>query len=157
MFKVFNLKTVLLLIFIILIGTWLTTRMFNPTNIAETASDHAEAVLQTRRYGIKGDLKQMRLVVKGIIPNISTRIWGGKWRLAAPQAGDSTENLEIVRAEIPVVFFTDDLLIELKEVGNEVLVNARSNSRTGKSDFGENRRHLLQLLAALDKEFQPTK
>ena len=155
--KVFGLKTIFLLIFIVLIGTWLTTRMFNPTNIAETASDHAEAVLQTRRYGIKGDLKQMRRVVEGIVPNISTQIWGGKSKLAAPQAGDSAENLEIVRAEIPVVIFTDDLRIELKEVGNEVLVNARSNSRTGKSDFGENRRHLLQLLAALDREFQPAK
>ena len=131
--------------------------MFNPTNIAETASDHAEAVLQTRGYEIKGDLKQMRLVVEEIIPTISTRIWGGKWKLAAPQTGDSAENLEIVRAEIPVVFFTDDLRIELKQTGNEVLVNARSNSRTGKSDFGENRRHLLQFLAALDREFQPTK
>lgn len=131
--------------------------MFSPTNRAETAAEHKEAVLQTRRYQIEGDLKQMRAMVERIIPQISTAIWGGKWKLAAPRGGDSAENLEIVRAEIPVAIFTDDLQIELKQEGNEVLIDASSNSRVGKSDFGENRRHILQLFAALDKEFQPTK
>lgn len=142
------------LILIAVIGTWLTMRMLNPTNIAETAPDHQETALQTRRYTLKGDLKQMRRKVEEIIPTVSTSIWGGKWKLAAPRENDSAENLEIIRAEIPVVFFTDDLLVELKREAGETVVNARSNSRVGKSDLGENRRHLLQLLEALDREFR---
>lgn len=136
-----------------ILGLWLTSRMFNPTNIAETALDHQEKALQTRRYPLRGDLKQMRAAVEKIIPNISTSIWGGKWKLAPSQTGDSTDEKEIVRAEVPVVIFTDDLWVELKQEGGEVVVNAHSNSRVGKSDLGENRRHLLQLLAEIDKQF----
>lgn len=153
--KRFYLKPVFLLaavIIAVILGLWLILRMFNPTNIAETASDHRETALQTRRYRLKGDLKQMRREIENIIPQLSTSIWGGKWKLAAKE-GDSAENKEIVRAEVPVVIFTDDLWVELKQEGNEVVVNARSNSRVGKSDFGENRRHLLQILAELDKKF----
>lgn len=138
---------------VILIGGWLTLRMIYPTNIAETAPDHKETPLQTRRYPLKGDLKQMRQEVEKIIPQLSTSVWGGKWKSAAPKEGDSAENKEIIRAEVPVVVFTDDLWVELKQEGNEVVVNARSNSRVGKSDFGENRRHLLQILAEIDKRF----
>lgn len=157
MVKVLNLKTVFLLMLIAVTGTWLTLRMFNPTNVAETAPDASETTLQTRRYPIQGDLKQMRYAVEKIIPNIPTSIWGGKWQLATPNESDSAENLEIVRAEIPVLFFTDELRVELKQEGNEVVVNARSNSRVGKSDLGENRRHLLQIVEALDEEFQAAK
>lgn len=138
---------------IMLIGGWLTLRMIYPTNIAETAPDHKEPALKTRRYSLKGNLRQMRQEVEKIIPQLSTSIWGGKWKPAAPKDGDSAENKEIIRAEVPVVFFTDDLWVELKQEGNEVVVNARSNSRVGKSDLGENRRHLLQILEKLDERF----
>jgi uncharacterized protein (DUF1499 family) len=127
--------------------------MIYPTNIAETAPDHKETALQTRRYRLKGDLKQMRQEVEKIIPSLKTSIWGGNWKLAATKDGDSAENKEIIRVEVPVVIFTDDLWVELKQEGNEVVVNARSASRVGKSDFGENRRHLLQIFAEIDARF----
>jgi uncharacterized protein (DUF1499 family) len=59
----------------------------------------------------------------------------------------------MIKAEVPVVIFTDDLRVELNAEGGETIVNARSASRVGKSDLGENRRHLLQLFEVLDKKF----
>lgn len=129
-----------------------TLSAFNPTNIAETAPDHSDADLRTRRYPIKGDLKSMRQTVEEIVPTLTT--WGGKWKLAATKTDDSSENKEVIRAEVPVVFFTDDLWIELKQEANEIVVNAHSNSRVGKSDLGETRRHLLQILPMLDEKFK---
>jgi hypothetical protein len=151
--KRFYKRPVFWLAIVLILGIWLSLRMFSPTNIAETTPDHQETALQTRRYPLKGDLKQMRQAVEKVIPNISTSIWGGKWKLAAPQNGDSAENKEKIRVEVPVVIFTDDLWIELKQEGGEVIVNARSNSRVGKSDLGENRRHLLQILKETDALF----
>ncbi len=125
----------------------------NPTMSAETASDPKDARLKTRRYHLQGDLANMRRTVEEIIPTLKT--WGSNWRLTTTQPEDSSAATEIVRAEIPVVVFTDDIRIELRQEADEVIVNARSNSRISDqgSDFGENRRHLLQILQALDEKF----
>lgn len=129
-------------------GLLLAARIFYPTNIAATAPDHAEEKLRTRRY--KTDLKTFTAETENIIPAISS--WGKNWKPAGSEAG---ENSAIVKAEVPVVVFTDDLRIaaETDAAGNGIIVNVHSNSRVGKSDFGENRRHLLQILEALDAKF----
>lgn len=126
----------------------------NPTMSAETASNARDARLKTRRYHLQGDLAQMRRAVEEIIPTLRT--WGSNWRVTTRQADDSSATTEIIRAEIPVVVFTDDVQIELRQQGDEVIVNARSNSRISDqgSDFGENRRHLLQILQAFDEKFK---
>ena len=129
-----------------------TLSSLNPTNIAETSPDHKDESLRTRRYALKGSLLQMRQTVEQIIPNLMT--WGGNWKLAEKQPDDSGENKEIIRVNVPVVVFTDDLKVEMKQEGNEAVVNVHSNSRVGKSDLGENRRHLRQILQALDEKFK---
>jgi len=124
----------------------------NRINIAETSPDQKDENLRTRRYALKVDLQQMRQTVEQIVPTLRT--WGNNWKLAEKQAGDSFENKETIRAYVPVVVFIDDLKIEMKQEGGEAVVNVRSNSRVGKSDLGENRRHLLQILQALDEKFK---
>jgi uncharacterized protein (DUF1499 family) len=50
-----------------------------------------------------------------------------------------------------VLLFTDDLEVRVQPGEGHAywLVNVRSQSRAGKSDLGENRRHVVQLLEAL--------
>jgi uncharacterized protein (DUF1499 family) len=45
--------------------------------------------------------------------------------------------------------FVDDVWLRLEPTGGGVRVHARSQSRLGKADFGQNRRNLLELFAAL--------
>jgi uncharacterized protein (DUF1499 family) len=45
--------------------------------------------------------------------------------------------------------FVDDLTLRLEPTSGGSRVHARSQSRVGKGDFGQNRRNLLQLFTAL--------
>ena len=121
-------------------------RTYFPTNIADTAPGHAEAALRTRRY--RTDLKTFRTESEKIIPTLSS--WGSNWRLAG---SEETETAVLIKTEVPVVMFTDDLQIKAEKAPDGVIVNVHSNSRVGKSDFGENRRHVLQILEKLDAKF----
>lgn len=117
------------------------------TNVAETANDHEDAQLRTRRY--KTDLPTVKKAIGEIIPRLSTYL--RNWRLidsGVNPASDSTS----IKVEVPVVIFTDDLRIDLKTKADDVIVNMRSASRIGRNDFGENRRHILQLLKKLDEK-----
>ena len=120
------------------------TRNMYPTNIAETSETSENAELKTRRY--ETDLQTANEAVKQIIPTLSS--WGLKWKLV----DSKTENdSATVKAEVPVVIFTDDLEVKLRQIDNKILVNVHSASRVGKSDFGENARHVKKLLNALDE------
>lgn len=123
-------------------------RVFYPDNIAETAPDGGKKNLKTRIYN--SDLETAGKTVKEIIPTLST--YGGNWKLVGET--DNTEKGKVIKAEVPVVIFADDLEVYIKEIGNEVSIDAKSNSRVGKSDFGENARHVNQLLKALDEKLK---
>jgi hypothetical protein len=150
-------KWIILLVFLALIGLYAKFR--SPGNAAETSPAPTDAGLQTRRYEIKGDLAAARREVEQIIPALTT--YGKSWRLATgngnPKAAFSDAEspaLAIIRAEVPVVMFTDDLQVRLRQYAPaRIAVDVKSASRVGKSDFGENRRHIKQLLAALDQRF----
>jgi hypothetical protein len=125
----------------------------NPGNVAQTSPDHPEPALRTRRYPRTGDPAAFRRTIEERIRGLST--YGRSWRLVgttpAADAGGFT-----VRAEVPVLLFTDDLEVRVQPgEGNAYwLVNVRSQSRVGKSDLGENRRHVVQLLSGLDQDSQ---
>jgi uncharacterized protein (DUF1499 family) len=123
-------------------------RVYYPSNVAATAPDHAEEPLRTRRY--RTDLKTFTGEVRTIIPGLST--WGGNWKQIA---AEESENAALIKAEVPVVVFTDDLQISAVKdaAAGGIIVNVYSRSRVGKSDFGENRRHVLKILEALDAKF----
>jgi hypothetical protein len=150
-------RLIVLLVVVALVGLYVKFR--SPGNVAETSPAPADPGLQTRRYDIKGDLSSARKEVEQIIPTLTT--YGGAWKLAThndnPKAAFTDAEgptLAIVRAEVPVLVFTDDLQVRLRQYAeNRVAVDVKSASRVGKSDFGENRRHIRQFLAALDKHF----
>lgn len=119
-------------------------RTFYPDNVAETALDGGKKGLKTRIY--KTDLATTRKTVQEIIPTLST--YGGKWKIA----NDKTQPENIITAEVPVIVFTDDLTVKLTEKEGEVQVDVVSKSRVGKSDFGENARHVRKILGALDEK-----
>lgn len=129
--------------------------MTNPGNTAETSDDSTDEGLKTRYYQV--DLRTFVEETKKMIPKMTT--YGQSWKLAGggSEAGDgeSQHHSETLIVEVPVAFFVDDLEINaVKEAdADKVKVSLRSKSRTGKSDLGENRRHVLQLLEALDEKF----
>ncbi len=125
-------------------------RTFYPDNIAETSKDGGTKNLKTRVY--EKDIAQVKNAVKEIIPTLST--YGGEWKIVERAAGSGTAK-EVISVEVPVVVFTDDLEVSLEETdAGKVRVDVRSQSRVGKSDFGENARHVRKLLAALDQKLQ---
>ncbi len=120
----------------------------NPGNVAQTRPDHPEPALRTRRYPRRGNVVAFRQSIEAIIAARTT--YGRSWRLAGttptPDGGFA------VRAEVPVLFYTDDLDVRVQPdpTGAYWLVDVTSQSRVGKSDLGENRRHVVQLLKALE-------
>ncbi|MBA2494576.1 MAG: DUF1499 domain-containing protein [Acidobacteria bacterium] len=129
----------------------------NPGNAAETSDDAKDESLQTRRYRV--DFKTFVEEIKKMIPTLTT--YGQNWKLigsggSGKDAGSEAESHSATFIiEVPVVFFTDDLEINANKEAekDEITVNVRSASRLGKSDLGENRRHILQILKALDEKF----
>jgi len=66
-------------------------------------------------------------------------------------------NATSFEAEVPVArmgWYVDDLKVTLSEANGTTTVNAQSQSRVGRGDLGENRRHVVQLFTVLDKELQ---
>ncbi len=120
-------------------------RVFYPDNIAETSPDGGPKHLVTRYY--RSDPETVERTIREVIPTLST--YGSTWKIVDP--GTRTDGQVVVKAEVPVVFFTDDLQVTVTYSGDSARVNVRSASRVGKSDFGENRRHVAKLLDALDK------
>lgn len=121
----------------------------NPGNVAETSESPQEEAFKTRHY--KTDLKTLTVEAERIIPTLTK--YGQHWRFISTSSDEKTAT---IKAEIPVVVFTDDLEIKAETHAEKdgTIVNVRSNSRVGKSDLGENRRHVLQLLRALDEKFK---
>ena len=142
--KIIIIAVILFVVFIV--ALLFIGRTFFPDNVAETAPDGGAKDLKTRVY--KTDLATTAKVAAETIPTLSS--WGSNWKLTENKIENDTA---IIKAEVPVVFFTDDLEVKIKQTDGGVTVDVRSNSRVGKSDFGENRRHVAQLLEALDKKF----
>jgi uncharacterized protein (DUF1499 family) len=134
-----------IVIVVLLAGIFILGR-FYPDNIAETVPDGGRKNLKTRIY--KTDFETAEKTVKEIIPTLST--WGGKWKLVGES--ETAEKGKIIKAEVPVVVFTDDLEVYIKQMPDGVSIDAKSNSRVGRSDFGENARHIRQFLKALDEK-----
>ncbi len=73
--------------------------------------------------------------------------WGKKWRIV-----ETDLTMRHLKVEVPVWFFTDDLKVTLRAQGDSTSVDVDSRSRVGQGDFGENRRHIVQFLRALDEK-----
>ncbi|HEX8236379.1 MAG TPA: DUF1499 domain-containing protein [Abditibacteriaceae bacterium] len=117
--------------------------MSNPTNFAATRPDHSDLQLRTRVYGVAA--ADAVSAVREIIPRLRT--YGRLWRM---ETSSIRRDTVVVTCEVPVLFFTDDLKVTVHAQGVHAQVDVESRSRVGRGDFGENRRHIIQLLHALD-------
>lgn len=131
----------------------------NPGNAAETSDDAKDESLKTRYY--QADFDTFIEETEKLIPTMTT--YGQNWKLAGGAGGGGGEvgndksqhHSATLIVEVPVAFFIDDLEINaVKEAyTDKIKVNLHSKSRVGKNDLGENKRHILQLLKALDEKF----
>ncbi len=129
---------------IVLIG-----RIFFPDNIAETSPDGEPKNLKT--LYLEDEPGNVAKIVEEIVPTLTT--YGSAWKIVAKtETGDSF----VFKVEVPVVVFTDDLQITIQKPKDIELVSVdvRSQSRVGKSDFGENARHIRKFLAVLDEKLR---
>ena len=112
-----------------------------PTNTARTSPDDAD--LRTRVYGISLDDAAKQIAA---LPLSSYR---RSW-VVIEQKHDSEDEIQIV-FHVPVVVFTDILTVSLRcKDKKHTEVNIESRSQVGQGDFGENRRHIRQILSVMD-------
>jgi uncharacterized protein (DUF1499 family) len=106
-------------------------------NIAETSPQPEFPELHTRFYSAPPAkvLEQATAVIEQL----------PRWKLVAADAAQGS-----LKAEKKVLGFTDDVVVQIRAEDSRTRVDARSRSRVGKGDFGENRRHIAQFLEALD-------
>jgi uncharacterized protein (DUF1499 family) len=69
-----------------------------------------------------------------------------RWRVESTDAAAGTVT---ATRRTRLFRFTDDVTIRLEPVATWTRVHARSQSRVGASDLGQNRRNVLELFAAL--------
>jgi uncharacterized protein (DUF1499 family) len=108
------------------------------TNIAATSEQAEWPELQPRRY---------QRSIADVIQAVPRAIEQLGWRRVG-------EDATTFAAEVPVVggIFTDDFRVLLTEAEPYTVVHVRSNSRVGRGDLGENRRHVLQFFLVLEQQ-----
>ncbi len=129
---------------IVLIG-----RIFYPDNIAETSPDGEPKNLKT--LYVEDEPENVSKIIDGIVPTLTT--YGSAWKIVdKKETGDAF----VFKVEVPVLVFTDDMQITIQKPKDVELasVDVRSQSRVGKSDFGENARHIRKFLAALEEKLR---
>lgn len=110
-----------------------------PTNQAKTGD---ESDLRAPTY----DLSLEKTRSAAILAAKSLKTYGRAWKIADEGA--------TLRVEVPVTIFTDDLSVSFEENDGKTRVEVESKARIGRGDFGENRRHIRQFLAALDAQIK---
>lgn len=125
----------------------------NPRTWAQTTPDADDERLRTRRY--HASLDEVMKALDELIPTLRT--YGANWRLVQSQRFDESTPYAsgTIRVKVPVTVFVDDLTIMLRAAGEATIVDVRSQTQVqGRSDFGENKRHVIQLLSALDEDLE---
>jgi uncharacterized protein (DUF1499 family) len=142
--KILIILGVVLVIFVV--SVLIIGRTFYPDNIAKTSPDGGAKGLKTRFY--QTDLETARKTVTEVVQNLTT--YGSSWKIV----NDKTQTVNTITAEVPVIVFTDDLTVKINETEKEgeVKIDVESKSRVGKSDFGENARHVRKVLNSLDEK-----
>ncbi|HEX9996914.1 MAG TPA: DUF1499 domain-containing protein [Abditibacterium sp.] len=123
-----------------------------PTSESQTTPDHEEEALRSRLY----DAPWSQVVESAQKVLHEQRTYGRAWKIGQTSiagVGAQTHLVQKLRAQVLVLLFIDDLEVTLYEENeNRVRVDVKSKSRLGRGDFGENRRHVLQFLTALDAD-----
>lgn len=126
-----------------------------PVNSAQTSPDASDAALRTRFVEAP-----WRDVVSAAQQALSSqKTYGRAWKVGQNSiagAAPGEKLREELRAQVPVIVFSDDLIVTVSEAEpGQIRVDCASKARIGQGDFGENRRHVLQFLRAFDEAIQP--
>ncbi len=115
-----------------------------PTNSARTSPNDAD--LGTSNYQVLPDYAAQE------IAKLRLSSYGRAWKFVG-QRRVSSDEIEVV-FHVPVVVFSDILTVSLKQIDKQTTqVNIESHSQIGKGDFGENRRHIRQMIKSLNENF----
>jgi uncharacterized protein (DUF1499 family) len=109
------------------------------TNIADTSTSSVFPELRTRFYSAPPDR-----VIAALTELVATN--PSKWTLISSDPANGEAHLTV-----KVLNFTDDVLVHARPEAGRTRVDVHSNSRVGKGDFGENRRHVAWVLDGLDR------
>ena len=120
-----------------------------PTNRAQTAPDAAPE-LQTRIYS--PSVNEVYAAAQAVIGEQQT--WFRQWRIVPQAEIHAGTPHHQIKVEVSVLFFTDDLTVKIDASNGKTRLNVESQARVGQGDFGENRRHVVQFLEALDERLQ---
>jgi uncharacterized protein (DUF1499 family) len=116
-----------------------------PTNRATTSPGHEDEALRSRFY----EAPLSRVITAAQTTLQSQRTYGRSWKITGYDS--STVDSQQIHVEVPVLVFTDDLTVSIKQGSDgHTRVDCVSASRLGSGDFGENKRHVAQFLDALD-------
>ncbi len=74
-----------------------------------------------------------------------------RWTLVLSQPEQGSIRVE---AKTLLLRFVDDIAISVAEQGGGTVVNVRSASRVGRSDFGQNARNIRAFFAELDRQME---
>ncbi len=123
-----------------------------PVSAAQTSFESEEVALKTRFY----DAPWRDVVDATQSVLAAQKTYWRAWKTGSSSIGGAAPGAklhETLRAQVPVILFTDDLEVTLSETdGGQIQVDCASKSRIGRGDFGENRRHIIQFLGALDEK-----
>jgi uncharacterized protein (DUF1499 family) len=110
------------------------------TNVAETTPDAADPLLRSLTVELPpGEMASRVRAAAAALP---------RWALCADVVEDGIRRLEFVRSS-RLFRFKDDVTVWIDERGVRSTVRARSSSRVGRGDLGQNPRNLRALMREL--------
>ncbi len=110
------------------------------TNIGETQPDSSFPELRLRRYDVSQD--KLFDIVRDAVERLG-------WNIASVDVGSRTIHAV---ATTPFWRFKDDVLVQVRKSStNASTLYVRSSSRVGQADLGANTRHVLDLIAEVDR------
>lgn len=122
-----------------------------PVNTAQTSPNSSDAALRTRF--VRAPWQRVLSAAQTALA--SQKTYGRAWKVGQSSIQGTAPGAKLrgeLRVQVPVTVFTDDLTVTLSEEDDgQIRVDCASKSRVGRGDFGENRRHVLQFLAAFDE------
>ena len=132
----------LLVVAVVLGALWAITA-WPRINDVESGKTPEYPDLRVHDYGASVDA-----VVKGV-KAVAARL--PRWEVVGVGKGPAGAEIQAVHTT-GVWRFKDDVTIRVRREGSRTKVSARSKSRIGKWDFGQNARNVHEILDALDHE-----
>jgi uncharacterized protein (DUF1499 family) len=138
-------KALLAIFAITMVLPWLLVRNFGERLTASGTTNRADTTtntppdLQPREYAASP--QQVSAALATAVDQLG-------WELVRSNDNSTFE------IEVPVPrwgWFIDDMTVTLREANGTTVVNMQSQSRVGRGDLGENRRHIVQLFTVLDQ------